>query len=414
VYHAGNWILVVLASFLIPILEAALALTGTLYAAVYFKQAPEKFSLLIIQIATVGREYELVQTTINKIRSYGLTMDYQLWVILEPGFRTDYVGADEIIVVPADYTCPPVDKARALHFSWKLRVDRGLDRRDVKIIYVDDDTLPSRRYIELGYAGDYDIAQGPTVPNRWYAIGGWQHFLMSHLDDPRARNCLVYCSTTQGVLGKPLFVHGEGLTITGWTENQIGWDWAIVGSDDLVFGTNAAHQGLKWGYFNAAIQLISPWTWREHLKQRHRWLWGNIDAIKNHTVMPKNYGLAVFIKYIIGFVATGISFCGIAILETGVIVVSPEVQNLFYTSLALWVISYAVPSWIAAGGEPNRELRPQWWRYWGFRIAQTLAGAVMTPITAFAPMIVIIYCYFRGRPDRFVVIDKNNKVVTGI
>ena len=412
--EVGNWILLPFATFLIPLMEAVFAVAGTLYAQIFFKRAPHKYSLLIIQIATVGREFELVQNTINKIHSYNLKIPYQIWVVLEPTFRTDYQGADEIHVVPVGYECPPVDKARALHYCWQQRKARGLDRHDIKIMYVDDDTLPSKKYIELGFAGNYDIAQGLTIPNRWYGVGTFQHWLMSHMDDPRSRNCMVYCSLTQGILQKPIYVHGEGLTITGWTESFIGWDFHIVGSDDLVFGTNAAHRGLRWGYFNAGIQLVSPWTWKEHLKQRHRWTWGNLDAIRGRDILPLNFAIAVACKYLMGYLATAFSFIGIALLETGTVQVSNEVEAIFYTSLATWVISYMIPAWICCGGEPNRELRPKWWRRTGYRIVQTLWAVVLIPITAFGPMLVITYCLFLGRPDRFTMISKNSAAVTGI
>lgn len=405
---SSPWIILIFSTFLIPLIEFILALTGVLYAEIRYKKAPEKFSLLIIQITTVGREPELVQKAVNTINSYGLAMPYKIWVVIEPGMFTDYQNVDTVLITPADFECNPIDKARALEYSRRIRVERGLNRADVKIVLMDDDSLPSKKYLNLAYAGDYDICQGITLPNRWYATGNWKHFLLSHLDDPRSRNCLIYCSTSQGILGKPIYVHGEGLTITGECENTIKWDFHIVGSDDLVFGTNAAHQGLKWGYHNRAIQIVSPWTWKEHLDQRWRWTWGNVDAIRNREVMPRNYAAAVAIKYLIGYISTFGSFSGIALLATGIVVLPDAVHAVFITSVVLWLLSYAIPGWLSAGGEPNREMRPAWWRYYTFRTLQTLASVLLVPMSAFAPMLVITYSVLRGRPKRFVMIKKNH------
>lgn len=402
------WLILLFVSFLLPLLEAVLILIGTIYAELRYKKAPEKFSLMIIQITTVGREPELVQRAVDTIRSYNLKMPYEIWVVLEPDMFTDYQNVDHVIVTPADFVCNPVDKARALEYSRRVRVERGLNREDVKIVFMDDDSLPSKKYLESAFAGDYDICQGITIPNRWYAIGGWQHFLLSHLDDPRSRNCLIYCSTTQGILGKPIYVHGEGLTITGKCEDIIKWDFHIVGSDDLVFGTNAAHQGLRWGYHNRAIQIVSPWTFQEHLTQRWRWTWGNIDAIRNRKVMPLNYSAAVLFKYLIGYITTFGSFTGIALLATGAVELPRTVQIIFIASFALWLITYAIPGFISSGGQPNRQLRPNPIKYWGFKIVQTILAVLMIPMSAFAPMLVITYCVLRGRPERFVVIAKSN------
>jgi hypothetical protein len=402
------WQTILVTAFIVPLVELLIGIYGTVHAQWFFKKNPARFSRLVIQITTVGREHELVQRTVDTIRKYDLDMSYEIWVCIEPGFHTDYTDADRVIVVPKEFTCLPVDKARALEYTRLLRVEDGLNRDDVKIIFVDDDTLPSDRYIKLAYSGDYDVCQGPTIPNRWYAVGGFKHFMLSHLDDPRARNCIVYCSLTQGVTGHPLYVHGEGLCITGRCEDIVTWDWPIVGSDDLTFGTNAGYMGLKWGYFNAAIQLVSPWSWKEHLNQRWRWTWGNLDAIFNRKVMPLGAAIMKLGKYVMGYATVTCSITAIILVLLGILSVDGWLQVVFYISLGAWLFSYGLPGWLNAGGAPNRELRPQAWRYWGFRLVQFLAGAALTPITALAPMAVITYCVLRGRPKRFVMIKKAN------
>jgi hypothetical protein len=404
-----QWVLLVF--FMIPLIEVVLAVSGALWAHFGYAQAPGKFKKLIIQITTVGKEPELVQRTINKIRSYKVDMCHEIWVVIEPGHYVDYENADEVIVVPSSFVCKPVDKARALEYTRGLRSKRNLDRADVKILFVDDDTLPSAKYIELAFNGDYDLCQGVTVPSRWYAVGGWKHLLLSHLDNIRTRNCLIYCSCTQGITQKPLFVHGEGLCITGRTESVITWNRPIVASDDLVFGTNAAHQGMSWGYFHAAIQLVSPWSFKENLNQRWRWTWGNFDAIANREIMP--LGAAIFkgLKYALGFASILASTTGAILLLMGIAKVPPQAHVAFWASLFAWFLSYGVTGWINSGGEPNRELRESALRFWAFRVAQTLLATVLTPITALTPIYIISYSILRGRPRKFIMIKKSNKVM---
>lgn len=400
-------------SFLVPLVETVIAVFGCVYSLLFFRRRPGNYSELIIQIATVGKEFDLVQRCINTINAYDLDINYRIWVVLEPGFPTNYEGCERVIVVPEDFSCKPVDKARALEFCRRIRQEEGLNRADVKLLFVDDDTLPSKRYIEFAFPGDYDLCQGFTVANRWYAVGGFQHFLMSHLDDPRPRNCLIYCSMNQGFVEYPVFVHGEGLCITGACEDQVTWDFPIVGSDDLVFGINAADQGLRWGFFVAAIQLISPWTWQEHLRQRWRWTWGNIDAILNRKIMPLSGAVLIAVKYMSSFGSVAASTATLVMVAAGLLVLPQQMQVLYNISLAAWVLGYAVPAWICAGGQPNRELRPVPWRYWGFRVVQTFWGAVLTPVTAIVPTLVILYTVFKGRPRKFEMISKNNSV-TGV
>lgn len=434
--HTLQWVL--LAFFLIPFAEVIMGLLGAAWAQLGYAKAPGKFKHLVIQITTVGKEPELVQRTIDTIRGYGLTMSYELWVAIEPGHFEDYENADRVIVVPKSFKCLPIDKARALEYTRRLRVRFGLNRPDVKILLVDDDTLPSKRYVELAFNGDYDLCQGPTVPNRWFGVGGWRHFVLSHMDNIRTRNCLIYCSCTQGVTQKPLFVHGEGLCITGEAEHIVTWNRRIVASDDLVFGTNAARLGLSWGYFHGgAIQLVSPWSFRENLNQRWRWTWGNFDAIANREIMP--LGAAIFkgFKYALGFVSIIASTTGAVLLWTGVAKVPPQAHKIFWISLVCWVGSYALSGWINAGGQPNRELLAprkldpdafksvwsyrkarvgNWFRqvgvaFWWNRFFQTAVAALLTPITAIAPVFVISYSILRGRPTKFVMIRKSNQVM---
>lgn len=414
--HVLQWVL--LFFFMIPLLELVMMAFGALWAQIGYAKAPVgTFTKLIIQVTTVGKEHKLVQRTIDKIRSYGLTMDYEIWVAIEPGFHTDYTDVDKVIVVPADFVCPPIHKARALAYAQRIRAMLGLNRKDVKLLLVDDDTLPSERYINMAFNGDYDICQGITVPNRWFGTGGFKRFLLCHLDNIRTRNCLIYCSCTQGVTQKPLFVHGEGLCMTGWVEQAVSWDRPIVASDDLVFGTNATHEGLSFGYFHAAIQLVSPHSWRENLNQRWRWTWGNFDAILNREIMP--LGAAIFkgFKYVLGFISVPASLTGSILLLNGVAKVPPQAHMVFWISMGAWFFGYGLSGWINSGGEPNRERLGTGLKFWSNRVFQTLAATVLTPLTAMTPIVVITYSVCRGRPknengeDEFVMVEKLNENV---
>lgn len=400
-----QWVL--FAFFLIPLIEVLLMIVGATWAAFFYRTDRKKFTHLVIQITTVGREQDLVQRTVNELRAYDLPFSHEIWVVIEPGNPTDYVNTDRVIVVPEDFICRPIDKARALEYTRLQRVKLGYNTSHIKTLFVDDDTLPSRAYVEKAFYGDYDVCQGVTVPSRWYAVGGWKHFLLSHLDNIRTRNCLAYCSCSQGVLQKPLFVHGEGLTVTGRAEGIVTWDRPIVASDDLVFGTNAAHLNLSWGYFHGAIQLVSPWSWKEALNQRWRWTWGNFDAIGNRDIMP--FWPAVFkgLKYGIGFFSTLASATGATLLLAGIAKVPAQVHTVFWLSLGLWFVSYGVCGWINSGGQPNRQLRPGT-KFWLWRIGQTCAATLLTPVTALAPIFVITYSILRGRPKKFVMITKAN------
>jgi hypothetical protein len=72
---------------------------------------------------------------------------------------------------------------------------------------------------------------------------------------------------------------------------------------------------------------------------------------------------------------------------------------VFHISLISWLASYGIAGWINAGGEANRDIRPNPVKYWSFRVMQTLAATLLTPVTALAPIVVITYSIIRGRRD---------------
>ena len=192
---------VIILLWLYPLVEGTTALIG-------FGRALKNRSRLtksgateaIIQITTIGN-YETVNEIIASIRNYDLPFPYQFWVVIEPGVANHYVGADEVLVVPDSFVSLARYKARAQDFSRRVRQERNLDRHDVKIIMLDDDSLPTRKYLIDVFGADYDICEGIVTPRR-----GYGRFL-THIDDLRTFNCLTICSFWQGI-GHPIWVHG--------------------------------------------------------------------------------------------------------------------------------------------------------------------------------------------------------------
>src|SRR3954469_25513902 len=87
---------------------------------------PGRFSRLIVQVTTVGREPDRVREILAQLRGYALTMPHELWVVTEPGPDQDYPGADRVITVPTGFTCRARYKARALEYSRRVRDREGL------------------------------------------------------------------------------------------------------------------------------------------------------------------------------------------------------------------------------------------------------------------------------------------------
>jgi len=414
------WILV--SSFFVPAVEALMVAAGEWWFHARFRRNPDRFSRLIIQITTTGREEARVNEIIWEIHAHDLSMPYVVWVVNEPGLSDVYPGADRVITVDPEFSSRAEYKARALEYSRLIRQTEGLDRDDVKILFLDDDTSPTVEYLETAFVADYDLCQGVTAPRIKYGAGPFRHFLLSHMDDTRFLACMLYCSFFQGVLGKPLYVHGEGLCVTGKAEGIATWDYPMFASEDLVFGHNAAFKGLTedlvfgataskrgltWGFFHEYIQLTSPWTWQAYLVQRRRWLWGNIHAITKRDVLPFWSAVLVSGKYVQSFITYGFSLASVILILGGVIHPPGFIYTWFYAALFSWLAAFAVSGWVNSA-RPAAEITSKV-RYYGHRSWQSIAAVLLCPVTASWTSVALVITYFMGNPRSFEVIAKTEE-----
>jgi len=391
------------AVWLVPIAELVLLMLGQLNGRYRFKRAaPGTYSGMIIQITTTGREQERVNEIIGQIRGYRLRMKYQIWVVTEPGQQDRYPAADQVIVVPADFVARSERKARALEYSRRVRIWRGLDRPDIKILFNDDDVAPTRGYIERAFEADYDICEGVTSPRTEYAVRPLGHFLASHADDMRTHACLVYCSVFQGILGRPLHVHGEGLTVTGAAEGIITWDWPAFASEDLVFGQRAARAGLRWGWFHEYVELTSPWTLRDFITQRRRWLWGDIHGIMHRDVLSVRGAIVVAGKYLFGLITLAFSVSGLYLRLTGQMPGQSSVYDVAKLSIIAWLAVFFACGWIGASSHVSGRSNDS-------RMLQAAMAVLMLPVTSVLTLAGVLIPLIQGNPRTFQVIRKTRQ-----
>ena len=397
-WSPARWL--VYAAWMMPMLELALLAAGQAWFRWRFKEAPEgKFQRAIIQVTTKGAEYERVSEIIAQIRSYRLSMDYQIWVVLEPGHRIDYPQADRVLVVPEWFTARSAHKARALEYSRQVRVSLGYDRSDVKVIFNDDDVSLTKGYIERAFAADYDICEGVVTPRTAYGLRPWGHFLASHADDIRTHACLVYCSVFQGIFRRPLHVHGEGMVVTGRAEAEVTWDWPVIASEDLVFGHKAARAGLSWGWFHEYAEVTSPWSVRDFITQRERWLWGDIHAMRHREALPPLGSLMVAGKYGAGVLALVCSASGLYLRGSGAIPESSPVFEYAKLSVVAWVAVFFACGWIGASAAQNQGRDDS-------RLLTAVLAVVMVPVSLLLTFAAIALPLAHGDPRAFKTIRK--------
>lgn len=385
--------------WLVPLGELVLLAAGQAHYRFRFRRAPSKFRLLVFQVTTTGKEQARVNEIISAVRGYRLPFPHQVWVASEPGQENRYPLADRVIIVPREFTARSERKARALEYTRRLRAAEGLGRPDVKILYNDDDVLPTRGYITTAFEADYDVCEGITAPRTEYHTLPAGHLIASHVDDVRARQCLVYCSVFQGILGKPLYVHGEGLTATGEAEQRVTWNYPVFASEDLTFGQNAAKLGLRWGWFHEHVELTSPWTMREFFIQRKRWLWGNIHAISRRDVLPGSRAAAIAVKYVADSAVFLFSTAGLVLRLTGQLPSSSPVYDAAKLALLTWLLVFFGTGWIGASGTADN-------RNDDARLLAALAAVIFSPLSCLVTAAGLVWPLIAGNPRTFEVIRK--------
>ena len=390
------------AAWLVPLGELALLIAGQLFYRYRFRAAPGKFRHLIIQVTTTGREQDRVNEVIGQIRGYRLRMSHEIWVVTEPGHRDQYPQADRVLTVPASFTARSERKARALEYSRRVRVTSGLDGPTSRS---SSTTTTWRRpgiHRDSLFA-DYDICEGITAPRAEYAVRPFGHFLTSHADDMRTHACLVYCSVFQGILGRPLHVHGEGLTVTGQAESRVTWDWPAFASEDLVFGQRAVRAGLRWGWFHEYVELTSPWNIRDFMTQRRRWLWGDIHGVIHRDVLTLPGAMVVVAKYLVGLVTLVFSLTGLFLKLTGQMPAASPIYSVSKLSIAAWLAVFFTCGWIGASSRVSG-------RNDDSRLLNAIAAVVMVPLGSLLTLAGLFIPLVQGNPRTFQVISKTRQV----
>ena len=380
----------ILIAWFTPMLCAVMILVGVLRARYTGRRSPiVPPRLLIIQITTVGNE-DTVNAIIRRIRGYELDLPISIWVVTEPWAEAHYQGVDELIVVPEDFQCRASYKARALEYARRLRVERRMNDYFTKVLFVDDDGVPTKSYIEKVFLSEFDLCEGIPAPRT-----GYGRFL-SHMDDLRTINCIYMCSVFQGI-GHPIHVHGEGLCVRGTAEELVTWDYQMFASEDLVFGHMAVLKGRTWGFVWDYMEITSPFTWRDFLTQRRRWLWGNIHAVRH--VLPLRSSILLIVLYFYGLLTFVFSTIGIVRGLTGGLHIQSSIMPWLWVSAAFWLSLFALSGAINSGGGASSGIR---------RVRDVVVAVLLAFVTSAVAIGVQIVALLRGNPHRFEVIQKTD------
>ena len=247
---------------------------------------------IAVEITTNGQNPKVVDSIIEKLRTYGLKLD--IFVVKEERDAYSYVANE--IVVPSGYETlnHSRTKLRALHYAIGVLHQMGYGENDY-ICHLDDDSIVEKDYIRYIFGMEGVAGQG-EIRLRDYG----EHLFSTLADFIRVSDCDIYCKHFNRK-GKAMLVHGEGLVIRADVEYEFGWDYATYGADDVIMGNLVSR---KYGFVRIPYHIfISPPTnIKDFYKQRRRWLTAIVYARKKLWHISPRLILFLFYRYIVGWI----------------------------------------------------------------------------------------------------------------
>jgi cellulose synthase/poly-beta-1,6-N-acetylglucosamine synthase-like glycosyltransferase len=315
VFFAG----LVLAYFPIALVQMVLMVHAVSNPLECWLRKPVPGRRVVVMICTVGQSPSVVEWILEQVRSYGLPV--RAIVIKEA--RDPFRYSAEQFVVPVDYTTPNHSrkKMRALQYGIEQLRREGAGK-ETYIVHLDDDSVVERDYLEHAFAMPEAAGQGVL---RLREFG--HHTLSSYADNGRVFNCNVMCRHFNDA-GKPMEIHGEGLTLRADVEAEIGWDFGTYGAEDLMMGQSVVRRGYSFGLIPHRVYIAPPTTAKDFYLQRRRWMFSILWSVA--PIREIRPGVVFWLMY--RYVTNWTGFVGLIVLPLAI----------------LFIVPLDVPTWLIA------------------------------------------------------------------
>ncbi|MGZ5298250.1 MAG: glycosyltransferase family 2 protein, partial [Actinomycetota bacterium] len=152
-----------------------------------------------------------------------------------------------------------------------------------------------------------------------------------------------------------------------------------------------------WGFVWDYVEITSPFTWRDFLTQRRRWVWGNIHAIRH--VLPLRSSILLIVLYVYGLFTFVVSTIGIVLALTGALHFRSGIMPWLLVSMAIWLSMFALSGVINSGGGASKGIR---------RVRDVVVAVLLAFVTSVVAIGVQVVALLKGNPRRFEVIQKTD------
>jgi hypothetical protein len=355
------------------------------------EQTQKKVGKIIFQIPTIGN-VQTVNRIFEAVKNYKLAVPLETWVVIEDRdtHKAEYV-CDNVIVVPADFNCEDLYKGRALEYARQVRQKMVADCKlesNYLLLQGDDDALPSPEFIKESLIINADISIGTITPRSncaWNTI----------LDYERCVACGIFCNFFTNI-GKPLWAHGEGTWMNSEVDRAVSYDISeythnnkekLISSEDSFYFHKASLMGFAIFNSEKRIYIMPPLTFTDAIKQRRRWVWGEIRIINKKMLPLPNRIRLGFIGFS-GVWLYSIAMLGLPLYYLGIFSIPTVLLPLTFISFAIWfgMRAYAIGKCMG-------------WKH-------GLAGALASYLTVTLNFITQLAGLLEGDPRSFEVIRK--------
>jgi cellulose synthase/poly-beta-1,6-N-acetylglucosamine synthase-like glycosyltransferase len=349
-------------AFLIPLLSGLSTFIGFLAIKeedfVLQRRSQSKDYKVIFQITSRGFNVDAVRRSVESLKYWArkYLKDYEIWLVTEPDALIGDIDGVRVIKVPSDFRTNNNTKfkARALEYARLLR--KPYARDDVWVYFMDEESVVGEDTI-LGII-DFiennrgEIGQGLIVYSNFFGKN-----LLTSLADSIRSSVDVSFYYFQIMIGFVSWMHGSHVLVRSDIEASIGWDFGTTWGEDSLFGLEAQRRGYRIRWLKGRLYEQSPFTIRDFLKQRRRWLFHSLDVLRRKisvkVKMSYFYSLLVW--------ASGLPNLLIVILSIQSKALFPFNNFLILLTtpiIASWISSYLVGLYLNAQplGLPLRKL----------------------------------------------------------
>ncbi len=313
-------------------------------------------------------------------------------------------------IVPRDFKTKhgTLKKARANHYAMLERARMGLERSDIFIFHLDDDTriTPQTAMSIADFIArkshKYYAAQGALA----FPFQLTRSWFCAMMDSVRGGDDLLRFQAALLRFGGPIFgFHGENLLVNSAIEASIGWDFGPVYVEDAYFAlTFMQAYPHRATFLQSCTYGGSPETVGDMIIQRRRWSHGLFGLLADRKIPWKRKWLMGYatINWVLGVCQHAGAIFLVAIL-LGRLDTSPVASAFIF----IWGFNLAYQIWMYLTGlsinlSASQAAR---WKYYVFPWLVVLLLPIFSFIEALAAMLGF-FDFLRGSKE-FRVIKKS-------